>query len=350
MGKQITLTRETLYALVWSEPLLQLAKRYGLSDYGMRKLCIGLSVPMPRADYWSKVRTGHWPEKARLPAGYGGEQAVTLTLAIDLAGGSGWLVTADPLIVAVRNTLHNKEKSRFHRDLVCSEDGQPDIRVAPGNIDRACRFMDRFFRALRARGHTIEVRQRATYVIVRKQELQVICREKLSRIAVSEPTWFQQTQLCPAGILAFQLVCRFHQKEWTEGKESLEDKIPVILDKLEEESRRLSEEHEERERRRAVQEERDRLRKEQEKRREKERTDFGRLLRVAERWKQAAVLREYLAAVEGFDDATGLSPELREWLAWGRAKADWYDPLAGGSDEWLSERDKDELTVGKPSR
>ena len=35
----ITLTRERLYEQVWSRPMIKVAKEYGISDNGLRKIC-----------------------------------------------------------------------------------------------------------------------------------------------------------------------------------------------------------------------------------------------------------------------------------------------------------------------
>jgi len=42
--------------------------------------------------------------------------------------------------------------------------------------------------------------------------------------------------------------------------------------------------------------------------------------------------------------SNSLSDELRNWLLWGRKKADWYDPLVAISDELMEDVDKDTLT------
>ena len=36
-----------MYDLVWSEPMLSLSKKYNISDVGLRKTCIRMSIPMP---------------------------------------------------------------------------------------------------------------------------------------------------------------------------------------------------------------------------------------------------------------------------------------------------------------
>ncbi len=50
--------RQALYEDVWREPLTKLAKQYGLSDVGLRKICIQLSIPLPERGYWAKLAAG----------------------------------------------------------------------------------------------------------------------------------------------------------------------------------------------------------------------------------------------------------------------------------------------------
>ena len=37
--------RDKLFAEVWAEPVQSVAKRYGLSDVGLKKLCSRLQIP-----------------------------------------------------------------------------------------------------------------------------------------------------------------------------------------------------------------------------------------------------------------------------------------------------------------
>jgi hypothetical protein len=46
--------RERLYEEVWSEPVIVVAKRYGLSDVGLAKICKKLNIPRPGLGYWAK--------------------------------------------------------------------------------------------------------------------------------------------------------------------------------------------------------------------------------------------------------------------------------------------------------
>ncbi|MEI7445668.1 MAG: hypothetical protein WCK28_12320 [Burkholderiales bacterium] len=60
--------RRALYDEVWREPLTKLAKRYGLSDVGLRKICVQLAIPLPERGYWAKLAAGKkLPQKPLRP-------------------------------------------------------------------------------------------------------------------------------------------------------------------------------------------------------------------------------------------------------------------------------------------
>ena len=50
------ITREELYNLVWSKPVIYIAKVYGYSDSGIRKICKKHNIPLPKLGYWSKLK------------------------------------------------------------------------------------------------------------------------------------------------------------------------------------------------------------------------------------------------------------------------------------------------------
>lgn len=59
--------RETLYNEVWAEPVTTVAKRYGMSDNGLRKHCKKLGIPLPSAGYWARVKVGQQVPRPALP-------------------------------------------------------------------------------------------------------------------------------------------------------------------------------------------------------------------------------------------------------------------------------------------
>jgi hypothetical protein len=59
--------RNTLYTEVWNEPMLKVAKRYGVSDVALAKTCRKLNVPLPGVGYWTKKQFGKEPPTPPLP-------------------------------------------------------------------------------------------------------------------------------------------------------------------------------------------------------------------------------------------------------------------------------------------
>src|SRR3989442_3999545 len=66
-GRRHEVRREELYAQVWSEPMVRLAKRYGVSDVALAKVCRKLDIPVPPRGYWRRLETGWGPMPPPLP-------------------------------------------------------------------------------------------------------------------------------------------------------------------------------------------------------------------------------------------------------------------------------------------
>jgi hypothetical protein len=63
----LTLTRQSLYELVWSKPMSDLAKEFHMSDVGLAKRCRAVDVPIPYRGYWARKAAGQEPPKLPLP-------------------------------------------------------------------------------------------------------------------------------------------------------------------------------------------------------------------------------------------------------------------------------------------
>lgn len=68
------LAREALYALVWSEPMLKVSARYGVSSSYMARVCALLNVPRPERGYWAKLAVGKAPPIPPLPDARPGDE------------------------------------------------------------------------------------------------------------------------------------------------------------------------------------------------------------------------------------------------------------------------------------
>ena len=63
----ITLSRSALYDLVWTKPVTELAKEFGISDVALAKRCRAINIPLPPRGYWARVAAGQTPKRPPLP-------------------------------------------------------------------------------------------------------------------------------------------------------------------------------------------------------------------------------------------------------------------------------------------
>jgi len=59
--------RSELFNLAWTEPVVKIAARFGMSDRGFAKLCARHHIPLPERGYWAKVKVGQYPARMPLP-------------------------------------------------------------------------------------------------------------------------------------------------------------------------------------------------------------------------------------------------------------------------------------------
>ena len=52
----VKIKRSELYEKVWTTPILQLAKEFGISDVALAKTCKRYNIPKPDLGYWSKLK------------------------------------------------------------------------------------------------------------------------------------------------------------------------------------------------------------------------------------------------------------------------------------------------------
>lgn len=62
-----TIERKELYDLVWSKPIMELSKEFGVSDRGLGKVCERYDIPKPPRGYWQKLEAGERIKIPKLP-------------------------------------------------------------------------------------------------------------------------------------------------------------------------------------------------------------------------------------------------------------------------------------------
>lgn len=353
----LTLNRQQLFELVWSEPMLTLSKKYNMSDVGLRKLCARMNVPIPKTGHWQRVRAGRKVKLPLLPTGFAGKDTVTLTLREDNSHDLSQLehqikmIETDPkvnlvvpkrlsnphhLIIAARRSLiEDRFSDRY--GLTSTHADQLNITISPKNLGRSLRIMDTVIKAIYARGHEVEVDFKNNYAVVYNERIKFNLREKTRQTLNELPGSYPKYHYVPTGVLAFQLD-NWNRYEWNDKKQPLEEQVSRIIARLELEGQRLAEITLRHKREREEREEAERVQRELVKRRKAEQQKLLDLLNEANRWHQASLLRSYLGVMQS--RGTDVVQRGSEWLDWAQKKILWLDPLIGAKDDVLT---KDEL-------
>jgi hypothetical protein len=355
MTKTVALNREDVYSLVWSVPIASLTKRYKITEYQLRQLCIRWSVPLPRQFHWRKVRAGESIEPPPLPSLHVGETTVTLKMLVSAKRATVPTNPAIPRIIRddaedildadVRKQLVQADRRWLENGLVWTKGKHFRVGVAPANIDRACYFLNIFLKEVRRRGYRIELQEGQTLIHIGSQPLPILLRERTKREIRPDRTYYFGTyHLVPSGNFYLHMTYRFKERDWKIGDGSMVDEVKSIIVKLEAASQRVDEYHNELERGWARIAEERRVEREKTERRIAELGGFKNLLHSATRWQQAQWIRNYIDAMQNRERPAYLPSDRADWVGWASAKADWYDPLIEAHDEWLANVNRDTLS------
>lgn len=167
--------RKALYEMVWSEPMLKVGERFGVSSSYMARVCTVLNVPRPERGYWAKRAVGKAPEKQALPSPRPGDLLEwTRGTALDAQSARGLpqplkrhrrgtrreradlpeqhpiLAGAKPLFEAGRLSWDAKYLKPAKKLLV-------DLAVTKDGLDKALDFANQLFLALEAREHRVMI-------------------------------------------------------------------------------------------------------------------------------------------------------------------------------------------------
>jgi len=202
------LSREQLFALVWERPMIEVAKELGVSDVGLKKICVRHKIPTPPRGYWQALRAGKPVGKKSLPPTEASAREQVITFSAE----ANYTRDCDPEQLELAEGLTRRleamtqEKSRYsdseltnrhvktsairlhnakadeHGLIRSSAKSCLDIRVACGNVDRALRLMDEFALILEATGCELAINGEGTTVAhILGEEIPIYLEEKLDR-------------------------------------------------------------------------------------------------------------------------------------------------------------------------
>jgi hypothetical protein len=152
------------------------------------------------------------------------------------------------------------------------------------------------------------------------------------------------------GILYFVASPHYHNKTWSDGKLKLEEQLLNIVAFLELKAKAMAEQTEVCRIKQQEQEDRRRIQAELIQRQNLELANFMLLLKKTKRWQWLKLIRVYIDEMEVKSVELNLATqEMKEWIAWARGKADWYDPHINAKDALLENVDKETLAFNRRS-
>jgi len=376
-------SRGDLYELVWSEPMVKLAKRLGVSGRGLAKVCARINVPVPGRGNWAKLQHGKKVRRQPLPSRPDGAPGLAeITPAIPrpeppkLPPGVQEQIARET--TPERKIVVPKGLANAHRVVrAWLEHERGRARALPGwptglapsprrvtDVERRwLRILSALFKALEKRGHQIVADPESIYevwavVAGEKVEFALTRRQRKVKVELG-PTEKKEPRNILEGRtqrveqrVTDELVFRIRsvwpgpgvRTEWAEAPgRPLEDQLNgvvaglVVASAVVRERRLKWAEEERRHRDQAAR----RLEREEAERAETLR--FQQLLAQVQRWRQANDIRAYVDAVRA--NALATLPQegaggIEGWALWVLDHADRIDPLTSrglhGEDPDLS--------------
>ncbi|MDK2986615.1 MAG: hypothetical protein PWQ96_2259 [Clostridia bacterium] len=385
--------REALYNEVWAEPVTTVAKRYGMSDNGLRKHCKRLGIPLPPSGYWARVRAGQKVTKPALPKVTGELKKHVRNYAIkyrvdiqqltdaELMADEELSLLSEETIEFIRETcsqIQVKGKLRNPHSLITEHKEEViyrkkrdkalkqasfsssyyasvkskyrdnksilPINVSKSNINRAYRILDTIMSTLEnMEGYTrvsLDSGEDTAYFVVMRSTFYFELKEEIRKKRASRDNTEAQTYLLLSMSASSWFRNSGYQKmEYKDNdNEPLEAQVGrIIYDMFVVANRlRTADELKDREEKREW-EERERQRR-LEQMRKGELEEVKLLEQAASDWDKAQRIRRFadcmeLKIVEVIDAEK--REKLLKWLKWARDKADWLDPLTEKEDKLL---------------
>ena len=360
-------TREALYQEVWTTPVGDVARKYGVSGRGFAKLCAREGVPVPPRGYWAKIRAGRKVKRPPLPARLSG-RAPGIEIRPTTDAAPPWHArtpsqTFDPAVgemlervlstqpVDVRTDLRRahpvarqvaaqiEEYNRESKARGWPVDARsPASDVTPQLERRALLILDGIVRGLAAHGIAVAPWDRAIGVsgALFGRTFNICVRERMGRVLATKATRWTSSRwdMVRSGKLEIRIDVggSWDRRGWKDGAAPLEQRVGDVLPRVLHWIDQKLREQAARDRERREREEQERQRKEVETRRLREIERREEFLAEAEDWDRCARARTYLAAVErrllerhgSIAEGSGACA----WLTWARGALDEMDPIA----------------------
>ena len=360
--KRVRIEREELHRLVWSKPLMQLAKEFTRSDVGLVQICKKLDVPRPPQGYWARK---HRKGPPALPPTKGptfheiiiyeepmpDEPSCVDPRMKDLIANEKnpknavkvghRLGTLHPLVEATRKHLDKAGVDEFRR-VSSYHKGCLGMNVCKDSVPRSLRILDALAKALEKRGFSVESRDGQAVAVILDEPIKFFLYETTTRseFVVTDDMrkknpykYYPRYVYASSGVLELNIDVWGYgmRKHYKDGKrKQLENRLNefiIGLIKIAEQIKRDRIEQQMRQER----ERRERENREARQRQlEAEKSHQQKLEQDASNWQRAQQLRAFITAVEQKHQTITPSSELAGWVVWASSYADRLDPLSGG--------------------
>jgi hypothetical protein len=164
------ISRQGLYSQVWAEPMIKVAKKYGISDVGLAKICRRNNIPVPPRGFWARKQAGQKVDITSLPSQPKAPKIIIhpqpasniVSLPRELSAAKkvvqSCLVIKEnledphPLVAKTAKMLSARKPDENGRIQIGSAHVL-DISVSQDQLERSLRIFDAIIRALESRGY-----------------------------------------------------------------------------------------------------------------------------------------------------------------------------------------------------
>ena len=341
MKEPITIERDQLYELVWTKPVVKIAKDLGISDVAVGKICKKLNIPKPSLGYWAKKEHGKRVRRTPLPTlkpedletyTIKGSMDENLNLSSEFIEKQKVFERKPSNEVKVKQVLRNPHPIVHHSIRSLQNElpdeskryrggrGCVDVWVSKDSIHRTFLIMDALIKALEKRGFPVAIKdqhQDNTLVEIKGESISfgiVEASRQIPNPKRETDRWVNRYNYVPTGKLSLRIKNYYHgQKNISDGKtQRVEDslnKFILLLVKASEieKVRRVERELWEKEYEERVNRERENALN-----RQREKEELNQLYKNAETWNKCKHAKEYIAAVSDNSE----SVEIDSWVTW----------------------------------
>ena len=347
------MNRIELYNLVWAKPLSSIEKQINIKIQDIKNACVKYQIPLPENGHWSKLKHNkHQPtpnlkpleDKALSDSDNVFElhnkeisplKRINLKKAeIENDNRLNLIVkqnqkSFDSDVQLLINDFKDRDK-RWQRadDTIQSSSHLFPISVAESNLKRTFSILDTLFKALKIRGHKVQINHSHT-LIISDEPIHLRLREKRVRYVKEHYSYGDYHGFKPTGILYFIVGGTYGDVFLSDSENvKIEAKISHLIAQLEILAEKKAVERIERDEwHRKYQ-----LEREEEERQKKllalEKQKVEELFVNSENWVKSTNLRNYIHALEqNAIQTNSLTEEVEDYIQWATLQADKLDPL-----------------------